>query len=263
VLGASGFLGENFVRWLRSKNEDVFCPGRAELTNLAGDLGHTLYCIGTDDFANNPLGVAEAHVGLLEKILRCCCFASLTYFSSTRLYLGANSSAEDSPIYIDPKDSGRLYNATKIAGEMLCLAIDRPEVRIVRISNVVGFAPRAISFVPMLIKDSLSKGQMHLAIDSTSSKDYIILQDVLELIPAIAATGQHRLYNLGSGTNLSAGEIVNCITRATGAKAHWKPNSPILRFPQLSIARVTTEFSFRPTPVLSALPGIIEIYRRH
>src|SRR5947207_1753081 len=118
VLGASGFIGGFLALRLAQDGHEVLRPPRSELRSFAGrQLGHVFYCLGTDDARNNPYGAFDAHVGHLANLLKVGCFASLTYLSSTRLYLEARSGVEDSQIHISPSDDNAIFNAMKIAGE--------------------------------------------------------------------------------------------------------------------------------------------------
>ena len=90
----------------------------------------------------NPYNAADAHVTQLANVLRCRKFASLTYLSSTRVYFGAQSAKEETPLQVLPDDEGAIFGVMKIAGERLCSASHNPTVRAVRLSTVIGFAPK-------------------------------------------------------------------------------------------------------------------------
>src|SRR5262249_46490449 len=150
-------------------------------------------------------------------------FSSLTYLSSTRIYLGAQCSREDSDLPILWADDNAIFNAMKIAAEQMCLAHKNPAVRAVRLSTVIGVAPHGISLIPVLMKNALSEGKMRLTISPQSSRDYIAIDDVLELLPRIALDGKCRCYNLASGRNVNLGEIVGVIERELSSIGEWRP----------------------------------------
>jgi nucleoside-diphosphate-sugar epimerase len=261
VLGATGFIGHHLTVALRSSGLPVCCPDRSELHSLAKkNLGHVFYSLGGDNWAEDPFGAIDAHFGHLRRLLECCEFQSLTYISSTRLYLGAADGREDCPLLFDYRDPGRFHNALKLAGETLCLASDRPEVRVVRLSNVIGFAPRGISFIPVLIRNAFRTGEMKLWIARDSAKDYIAIEDIVSILPRISESGQCRLYNVASGKNITAASIVACIEAITGAKARWHKGQTVI-FPAISIDRVQKEFHFEPRPALDLLPAVCGKFR--
>jgi nucleoside-diphosphate-sugar epimerase len=263
VFGSSGFIGSHLVNAMKIRGFQVNCPARQEIQTIAGNLGHVFYALGVDNVAENPVAAVDAHVLHLRRVLNACEFESLTYFSSTRLYMGASSGAEDAVLAMNLADAGLLYNATKLTGELLCLSIERRNVRVVRISNVLGVSPRGINLVPVLIRDALTKKIMMLSITRTSSKDYVALEDVLDLIPKIALFGNRRIYNVASGANTTIEDIVACIERCTGARAEWRNNSPEIIFPKLDINRVRVEFDFKPRPPIEGLPLLCNAYRDH
>ena len=256
VFGATGFIGQHLAAALRSSGLPVWCPGRSELHSLAKkDLGHVFYSLGGDNWAEDPFGAIDAHLTHLRRLLECCDFQSLMYISSTRLYLGASGGREDCPLILDYKDPGRFHNALKLAGETLCLASERPEVRIVRLSNVIGFAPRGISLIPILIKDAILTGEMKLWTAPDSAKDYIAIEDVVDILPRISQSGQYRLYNVASGENIKTASIVARIEDITGARAKWY-NGETVVFPAMSIDRIQKEFQFDPRSALDLLPAV-------
>lgn len=256
ILGATGFIGHHLAVALRDSGVPVSCPNRKEL-QFAGmkNLGHVFYSLGGDNWADDPFGAVDAHVGHLRRLLEYGRFESLTYISSTRLYLGAASGSEDSALVVDYGDAGRLHNALKLVGEALCLASNRAEVRVIRLSNVIGFAPRGISFIPALIKNAISTGEMDLWIAPESAKDYVAIDDVAGILPRICENGRHRLYNVAGGKNITAASIVACIEAATHAKATWHKGET-MNFPPISIDRVQQEFQFKPRAALEVLPAV-------
>jgi nucleoside-diphosphate-sugar epimerase len=264
ILGASGFLGGQLASRLSAKGHEVLRPSRGELKSLRGhDLGHVFYCLGTDNTKADSYGAFKSHVGHLAEILRFCSFSSVTYLSSTRIYLGARYSCEDSDLPILRDDENAIFNVMKVAAEQLCLAEKDPTVRAVRLSTVIGFAPKGISLIPALIKDALSEGKMRLTISPQSSRDYIAIDDVLDLLPRIALEGKWRCYNLASGLNISLGKIVGVIERELSSVGEWRPNAPTVVYPIIDIDRIRTEFSFTPRSALDALVRACGAFQAH
>jgi nucleoside-diphosphate-sugar epimerase len=262
ILGASGFLGGQLASRLSAKGHEVVRPSRGELNSLRGyDLGHVFYCLGTDNTKADPYGAFKSHVAYLADVLRFSAFSSLTYLSSTRIYLGARSSREDSDLPILHNDDNVIFNAMKLAAEQVCFADKNPAVRAVRLSSVIGVAPHGISLIPMLIKNALNEGKMRLTISAQSSRDYIAIDDVLELLPRIALEGRWRCYNVASGLNVSLGEIVGVIERELSSVGEWRPHAPTVVYPIIDIDRIRTEFSFKPRSVLDALASACGEFR--
>jgi nucleoside-diphosphate-sugar epimerase len=152
-----------------------------------------------------------------------------------------------------PDDDNAIFNGMKIAAEQMCFAHKNPAVRAVRLSNVIGFAPRGVSLIPTLIKDAIERGRMRLTISPRSSRDYIAIDDVLDILPRIALGGKWRCYNLASGLNVSLDEIVNLIRDEIPSVSEWQPNAPTVTYPVIDIDRIRSEFSFTPRSALDAL----------
>jgi nucleoside-diphosphate-sugar epimerase len=263
VLGASGFIGGRLASRLAENGHQVCRPSRNELQSLdRRELGHVFYCIGEDDVSKNPYNVADAHVAQLAKVLKCRKFASLTYLSSTRVYFGALSANEETPLRVFPDDHGGLFGVMKIAGEQLCFASNNPAVRAVRLSTVIGFAPKGKSLIPTLVRDAFLRGRMRLAISPQSSRDYIAIEDVIDILPRIAAEGKRRCYNVASGVNVRLAEIVRLIGGEFPSECDWQPNAPTVAFPVIDVSRIQTEFSFSPRPTLDALIAACAEFRR-
>lgn len=257
VLGAGGRIGRALVTALLGRAR-VRSVGRSTLESfLASDTpaGHVISCIGlTADFRSRPLDTAEAHVGLTARILRRGGFESLLYLSSTRVYAGARTTRETAQPMVRPWDPGHLYNLTKLTGEALCLADPRPTVRVVRLSNVIGGTADPDAFLGQVMQEGARHGAVTIRQAARSSKDYVALADVVDLLPRIAGGGRHRLYNVARGTNTTHAELAALLRDRFGWTVDFAPDAPAVIFPPINIARLRAEFA----PTLSdPLPGSI------
>src|SRR5205814_832902 len=100
-------------------------------------------------------------------------FDSFLYLSSTRLYRGAASTQEDAEIPISPSDPERLYDATKLAGEALCLALSRPAMRVARLSNLYGLNNHSENFLSQVLSEALRTRRVTIQTGPQSAKDYL------------------------------------------------------------------------------------------
>jgi nucleoside-diphosphate-sugar epimerase len=207
----------------------------------------------------------EANVSVLAKLLRSNCFESFTYLSSTRVYLGmsiSESAREDMPLTINPNDPNDLYNASKLAGESLCLAINNPVIRVVRLSNVYGADDRSDNFLTVVIRDVITRGRATFFNAMSSEKDYISIADVVQALELLPLRAVSRLINLGSGRNVSNRELAALILRYTGCEVRVLPNAPELRAPQISIDRLIHELEIRPRDIADEFPTFVEATRK-
>lgn len=260
ILGSGGFIGSHLVKRLESLNVGFSTPTRGE--SLAGKhLGNVIYCIGlTADFRVRPFDTVEAHVCKLLEILRTSTYDSFLYLSSTRLYNADQEPAfEDALLRATPACPGDLYNISKMLGEALLYAHGR-KFRIARISNVYGRDWISDNFLSAVIREAVSLRRVVLRTSMDSSKDYVNVENVVDALLKISTDGKHPVYNVASGINVSNRELLERVTHLTGCQIEVSPDAETVRFPLISIERVSTEFNYRPSNVLNDLEGIIRSY---
>jgi nucleoside-diphosphate-sugar epimerase len=261
VLGASGFIGSNLTGWLEAESIPYWAPSRD--TNLEHrSLGHVIYCIGlTADFRSRPFDTVRAHVSGLLNILEKAEFDSLLYLSSTRVYAGLRATDEDSALQVNPARTDDLYNISKLMGESLGLSSTRPNVRVARLSNVYGRDFLSGNFLTSVIKEAVENNRVLLATSMDSEKDYVDIKDVIPLLPRIALSGRHQIYNVASGANTSNAELMAVLRRATGCATEMADQAETVRFPRISIDRIREEFDFSPALIQESLAELIGEYQ--
>lgn len=261
VLGATGFIGCNIVKKLQQDNEQYFAPKRDE-NLLEKDLGNVIYCIGlTADFRTKPFETVDAHIITLQKILQNCKFKSLTYLSTTRVYIHANSmvAKEDDQIIVNPNNFEDLYNLTKLTGERLCLSSGK-NTKIVRLSNVTS-KPfyKSSSFLSQLIKQAEETKKVFLHQHIDSEKDYIHIDDVVDLVLKIAKNSKESVYNIGSGINTSNKKLLDELKKYYDFELILNSNANTIKFPVISNAKICSEFFYKPITIENQLKTIFKI----
>lgn len=263
VLGASGFIGGALVSDLREGGVSVNAPSRAginDFSELKGSLGHIVYTIGlTSDFRVRPFDTVEAHVGLLSRVLQSCDFESLTYLSSTRVYIHSASTREDHPVIVNPNVPEDLFNLSKLAGEALCLASGRA-VRIARVSNVYGEGDLSENFLTSVLRDAAASGRVKIGLSPASSKDYVDLRDVVRWLTAIATRGTRRVYNVASGRNTSNGEIAQALV-SLGIDVAFDEGGRTIAFPPIDVEAIAGEFGNATNDVVDRIPALLAGFR--
>ena len=244
VLGACGYIGRRLVTYLQESGHEVWAPERGASDVFSRPLGHVMYCVGlTGNFRSRPFDTVDAHVALLQELLRRAQFDSLLYLSSTRVYMGSDRADEEAPLQVLPADPSYLYNLSKLLGESLCHASGRTGVRVARLSNVVGSGMSSDS--GNLIADLVAQARTgHVVLRSAlqSAKDYIHVDDVLESITRIALGGAHRTYNLASGVQTTHGQWLQWLAHSTGCSVECLDQAPVQQFPVISVQRLRNEW---------------------
>ncbi len=262
ILGASGFIGSNLTGWLEAESIPYWAPSRDENVERRS-LGHVIYCIGlTADFRERPFDTVRAHVSYLLNILEKAEFESLLYLSSTRVYAGLTTAYEDSALQVNPTRTNDLYNISKLMGESLGLSSMRPNVRVVRLSNVYGRDFLSRNFLTSVIKEAVENNRVLLGTSMDSEKDYVDIKDVVPLLPQIALSGRYQIYNVASGVNTSNGELMEVLRRVTGCATEIADEAVTVRFPRISIDRIRKEFDFSPALIQESLVELIGEYQQ-
>jgi len=262
ILGSNGFIGKELTSYLEEKGQECFTPEIRE-TNLEGmDLGHVIYSAGVPNFMERPFDAVDAHVCKLKKILQNSNFESLIYFSGGRVYNKMKATNEEEDLIFNPLDKNDLYGISKIMGESICIASENPRVHIVRLTNVTGNNFTSHLFLPSIIRDAITKNKIKVFTSLSSKKDYVYIDDVLELIPKIGLSGKNKIYNVASGKNIESGKLINKISEITGCDVEVSPESKEYSFPETSISRIKEEFDFHPTNVLDKIEYMVEEFRK-
>jgi nucleoside-diphosphate-sugar epimerase len=262
VLGARGYIGSALVEFLNSAGEHVYAPRRGEENIFQKPLGHVIYSIGlTSDFRSRPHDTVRAHVSFLNEFLEKANFDTFTYLSSTRVYSGLAEATPMADLCVNPCRASDLYNLTKLTGEALCAQVSGRPSRIVRLSNVVGIGRvPSENFINTILKEAIS-GKLIMRSARNSSKDYVLLEDVVRVLPQIALKGSKMVYNLASGINLENHEWTDRLSDHLDVEVDYQEDLPEIIFPKVDISNLRDEFTFSPSPVLDSIPSLIQYYK--
>ncbi|MDB5115739.1 MAG: hypothetical protein JWQ79_1231 [Mucilaginibacter sp.] len=262
VLGASGFIGSHLVAELSKRKMQYFAPQRNEILKHKF-LGDIIYCIGlTADAKYKPHETITAHITKLQEIIEYSQFTSITYCSSTRVYVHNQYTDENDLINVNVNDPFELFNLTKLTAESL-LKNTVKNYKIVRLSNVFGNDFGSENFITSILKDAFLNKKIILRTTPNSSKDYIYVDDTVNVLLNIATSENSTgIYNVAYGQNVSNEQILNKINEITGAEIEYTSNASHIAFPVINNNKIIQEFKFSSTcSILDFLPKFIERFR--
>ena len=262
IFGSTGYLGSSLIEKFKADNIEYVAPDLRNEKNLEENLGHVIYAIGVPNFKQFPSKAIDAHVILLNKLLNETNFESFLYLSSTRIYHNASSTDERANLLVNPLDENNLYNISKIMGEAICNSSKKSNVRIVRLSNVTGKNFNSNLFLPSIILESLRSKKITLQTNLQSEKDYVYIDDVVDILPKISLHGNDSTYNVASGKNTTNEQIVKELQKITGCEVEVAKNATKYSFPTISIEKIQNEFDFKPTSILDKFDEIVNEYKK-
>jgi len=248
IFGSKGFIGSEIQKYLLTNKKKIFLPKKNQY-NFKKNLGNVIYCVGSDDWKKHPKKGFESNLGHLKNILFKSKYKSFLFMSTSRVYVNnlKSSTREENSIKVNSLNLNDYYNLLKLTSEAICLNNKNKNVKVVRLSNVLGNNFKSPLVLPSLIRDAIKTKKITLLINKNSTKDYIGIEDVIKLIFKIKSKGKEKLYNVASGKNIKLIEIVKIIKKQIKCKVILKNQSKKIEEPSININRIKKEFNFKPT----------------
>jgi nucleoside-diphosphate-sugar epimerase len=224
VTGASGFVGSHLIPALRGRGYQVLTHSHHD-GDIAGDrldfpeVRHVFHLAARSfvpDAWTDPLPFYRTNVIGMVNVLEFCrqAGASVTLLSS---YVYGQPKwlpiGEDHPV-----QAFNPYSHTKIlaeeVGQYYRQQFDLP-IAIVRAFNVYGPGQRRDFLIPLLLDQALDPEREVISVaDLRPKRDYLNINDLVELLCRIAENPTSGVYNAGSGISHSVAEIVDMIWAA-------------------------------------------------
>lgn len=263
VLGSGGFIGAHLVRHIEAQGMRCQAPLRGDTTWLQQPLGDVIYAIGlTADFRSRPLETVEAHVCVLRHLIAQGNFRSLTYLSSTRIYSGSERTDEAARLQVDPNDASDLYNLSKLMGESLCLHGGHALMKVARLANTVGLRPDPDIFIDQLLEEGVRTGGVHLRTALQSKKDYLYIDDAVDLLVRMALSDATGIFNVASGEGVSNAQVLAALEAEMGFSTSVAEGAPVWEFRAIDMAKTTQTFGFAPQKFENYFPQFLRNYRQ-
>ncbi len=259
VFGAGGFIGSSVCDVLRKDNYTVNVGDWRTTDFNQKNLGQVIVCCGVGDCSKVD-EVIYSHVDVLRNIIKTSTYERLVYISSTRIYLDSDSGREDSQFSINQCDVRVLFNQVKLLAETIIKSQPKPYA-ILRPSNVYGKAFNSPLFLPSLVRDAIQNKKINLYVSPEYAKDYVFVDDVSGAVLSILKYNIPGVFNIASGENVSAGDIVDIIQSKTQCEVVWHPNNNHDNFPLINIEKLSRELMLTPRKVKNMLYEMIDDFK--
>jgi nucleoside-diphosphate-sugar epimerase len=261
VTGASGFVGRRLVEALRRRGETVVTHSSrdgdlARMRPQARDVRHVYHLAAktyVPDSWIRPQEFYEVNVLGTVNVLEYCREngASLTLVSS---YVYGRP--ERLPIPEDhPLRAFNPYGHSKLLAEQTAQFYREnygARVTIVRPFNLYGPGQPDQFLIPTLIRQALSPAPDAIAVaDLRPKRDYIYVDDLVDLLILAGAESEPGVYNAGTGVSTSVQEVAECIVALAGAnkpvvsRQEERPNEVLDTVADITRAR--THLGWQPT----------------
>ena len=261
IFGSTGFIGDSISNYLKTKKKKIFLPDKKKI-KFKKNLGHIIYCVGSDDWQKKPIKGFYSNFGHLKEVIFNNNFKSIIFLSTTRIYLNSNHTFEEKNLSVNSQKANDYYNILKLASESLLLKLNK-KVKIIRLSNVFGFNYKSPLLLPTLIRDGITKKKIQIIISQDSTKDYIHINDVIKIIFKILKHGKSDIYNVASGNNISIKKIVQILKKKLNCKVILKNQNKKVFEPKINVSRIREEFKFRSKlNIKKDLPVLIKKFNK-
>ncbi len=281
VTGAGGFIGSHLVEGLLGEGAHVrafvrynsrgdtgflrFVPPavRDGLEVVAGDLRewqtvrqavkdcemvfHLGALISIPYSYHHPFEVAETNFMGTLNILMACRYlgvARLIHTSTSEVYGTARQVpiTEDHPLQGQSPYSASKIGADKLAESFFC-SYDLPVVTI-RPFNTYGPRQTARAVIPAIISQALAKSTVQLG-NLTTKRDFTYVSDTVRgfLLAAEAEGVEGKAFNLGTGTEISIGELAKTIIHMVGKPVELMVDPERLRPEPSEVMRLISDHS--------------------
>ena len=258
VLGASGFVGRRLVKYLHANGRQVIIPNKSECCLIHEKIDTLYYCVGyTADYLKNPSATIEAHVGLLSRVIETIDFDHIVYLSSTRVYDGLNLYKCDGheDLILNPYKSRHLYDLTKVLGENLLLTCMPHHCSIARLSCVYDAGEDSPGFLSNLLQKTRKSKYIKIKSSPNICRDYVLLDDVVKSLIAMASTRTCGVINVASGRNTYNYEIADALA-CFDIDVQFASFDDIFHYPLCDIKKLTM-LGIKPIETIIALKGIL------
>ena len=251
VTGGSGFLGSHLCEYLLEKGHRVLCLDNLDtgslqnIEHLRGDAFtfRNVDCVEGIDVAEDVdfvyhLASPASPIDYLRLPLHTLKVGSygthnalgLAKFKRARFLLASTSEVYGDPLVhpqpesywgnVNPIGPRGVYDESKRYGEALTMAYHRQQgvdTCIARIFNTYGprMRPNDGRAVPSFVRQALAGEPLTVFGDGTQTRSFCYVDDLIEGLYRLAASGEHEPLNLGNPAEMTLTEMAEAVLKAT------------------------------------------------
>jgi nucleoside-diphosphate-sugar epimerase len=145
----------------------------------------------------------------------------------------------------------------------MCLHSGRTNIKIARLSNVVGLRNDCDIFIDQVLNDIVNKGSILFNGSIEASKDYISIEDISPILTKVSLSPETGCFNIASGENTSNLEILNFLRREFSFDFLGSGSEEPTNLPSIDISRAHRLFEFTPTPFKKFFPNYLAQFKEN
>ena len=266
-------LGINFKDLLRVSNHYIFDITDLDKIKYLPKFDIIFHCSGygqPQKFVKNPSKTFILNTLSLQS-LTAKAKEQFIFISTSEIYSESDGNSEDTNVVINPKNTRNCYTLSKLFGESL-LAFGDPNLNHKSIRLCLCYGPGFKSDDKRVLSEFIIKGyannEIFLLDEGSALRSYIYVDDCIDGILNIAASGKLNIYNIGGKDLLTIkdlaefiGEILNCKVNI-GESKNKLVNSPSKAC--VDISRYEQEFGqLNKTSLKDGLKKCIEWHKNY
>lgn len=261
VVGGRGFIGSSIARCASGQGYAVDIFPHDEPRSASYDA--IVYASGIAWGAQaRPVEAYDVHVASVACLLSAVSAKRIIYVSSTRVYDGAPSTHENTPLVLEAPDRADIYRSSKIAGEALILSAS-PAASVVRLSNVYGPSFESGLFLSDILRQAATSDVVRVRTSEASEKDYVDVGDAARAIVELCSLESvERIYNIARGRNTTHGEIFD-VLRTHGVAIEIPEDAAAAAAMPIDVETLERDVSWNPRDVVEDLPDLLRRFQLH
>lgn len=234
LLGSSGFIGNALLKRFRAIDDvsvsgynssalDLTSANFLEKLSLLLDQNTTLIIAARARRTENSFADFQNNVAIITHLAQCLerqAVKKCVYFSSTAVYGDMITNLDITEK--TPARPSTLYGVSKLVGECLltqAAAKQRFPLLILRPCMVYGPGDRGESYGPSQFIELIeTENQVCVFGDGSEFRDYIFINDLVEITIRFALGNQQGVYNVACGQNYSFQQILSFLRKLADKK---------------------------------------------